>query len=234
MKKINNISKVSIAFLVVASCSNVALAEPITNGDFSAGFDSWSTHTDGVAATNDFSITAGGAARIEADFWGVPGDDQSPPSNEAFFGNTLFQDVDFSGVAGDVFSLSFDWSFGGQGVSGDPANESFFVAFNDGLGNTLGVDGAAGFVLDPTQSYGSGTFSSVLDGSFLNATGLFLDFQLDVGVNSLDLTDALGSFVEIDNVLISRQSASVTEPSVLSILLLGGLFGIWQKRLSRR
>lgn len=210
---------VPIALLMSIALSTSAAT--ITNGDFSAGSAGWSTDTDGFpGSSNDFFFN-GDNARIEADYWSVPGDAFSIPFNDVFFANTLYQEMDTTADPGDTLTLSFDWAFGGEGVSDDPANEYFFAGINDGLGNYYGADGSLGFLIDSTQTYGNGSFSAELDYStFANSAGWFLDFQIGVGVDPNTFwNDALGSYLEIDNVSLVAEgidaSVPVPEPGAL-------------------
>ena len=82
----------------------------IMNGDFETGdFTGWSTNTDGsVGSANDFSVPgAPGSyrARVEADYWSTPGDVSSIPSNDVFFGNILYQNLDTTVAPGDSLNL---------------------------------------------------------------------------------------------------------------------------------
>ena len=208
-------------------------AANITNGDFQTNdFTGWTQDVDGLGAPapgfNDFSIvqpTAGNyAARIEADYWSTPGNPNTgTPLDATFFANTLYQSLDLSGLPGQNLTLSFDWTFSGQNQDPNLLDETFFVALGDGSGNYYDANGGLGFLLN-RDTYGSGTFSTTLDSSFLNALGWTLEFQLGAGL------DGYGSFARIDNVSLNAASAStnnVPEPTVLWLMGLG-LIGLTQ------
>jgi len=201
-------------------------AANITNGDFSGGFDSWERDVDGFtpsAGFNDFTIvqptTGNNAARIEADYWSTPGDTFSTANDEVFFAaNTLYQGLDLSASAGQELVLSFDWVFSGEGS----VDEFFLVALGFDYG-TGAIDyhdetGNIGYLLEQT-TYGSGTYSTILDSSFANATGWTLDFQM-----VLDGYNGFGSNAVIDNVSLSavtNTSNNVPEPAVIWLMGLG-------------
>ena len=208
-----------VLFILALSLISTAQAAPIVNGDFSKGFDNWLIDTDGGAgSTNDFS-SSGGVARIEADFYDVAGDLFSSPINDVFFGNTLSQDLDFSGSSAPV-SLSFDYMFGGE--DGDVTiGERFSVFFSDSFGTAYGTDGSLGFLIDPTSNYSSGSFSVQIDpADFVSINNLNLSFLLEVGADSFGINNGLGSFLTIDNVSLGAV-APVPEPSTLILLLIG-------------
>ncbi len=206
-----------------------AQAANITNGDFQSNdFTGWTQDVDGFplhpGSFNDFSIvqpTAGNyAARIEADYWSTPGDTLSTAQDEVVFANTLYQSLDLSGLPGQNLTLSFDWTFSGQD---NLLDETFHVALGHGIGNYYDANGSLGFLLTQ-NTYGSGTFSTTLNSSFLNAPGWTLEFQLGAGFNGY------GSFARIDNVSLNAASAStnnVPEPAVLCLMGLG-LIGLTQ------
>jgi len=203
-------------------------AANITNGDFSSGFTGWEQDVDAfgppISGLNDFTIvqpTAGNnAARIEADYWLSPGDTSDPFSanDEVFFANTLYQGLDLSASAGQDLVLSFDWVFSGEGS----VDEFFLVALGFDYG-TGAIDyhdetGSIGYLLEQT-TYGSGTYSTVLDSSFANVTGWTLDFQV-----VLDGYNGFGSNAVIDNVSLSavtNTSNNVPEPAVIWLMGLG-------------
>ena len=199
-------------------------AANITNGDFSSGFTGWEQDVDAfgppTSGLNDFTITAGEAARIEADYWLTPGDTKelSDAKDEVIFANTLYQGLDLSASAGQDLVLSFDWVFSGEGS----VDEFFLVALGFDYG-TGAIDyhdetGNIGYLLEQT-TYGSGTYSTILDSSFANATGWTLDFQM-----VLDGYNGFGSNAVIDNVSLSavtNTSNNVPEPAVIWLMGLG-------------
>jgi len=208
-------------------------AAGLSNGDFQTGdFSSWSQDVDGLGdiGLNDFTIvepTSGDyAARIEADYWDTPGDTFSTPLDEVFFANTLYQTLDLTASAGQDLVLSFDWSFNGQDSFFD---EYFMVGLGDGSGDYYGVNGLLGSLISPLE-YGSGTYTAMLDSSFINATNWTLEFQMNAGF------DGYGSYAEIDNITLEAVTPqtinNVPEPSAFFLLSIGlvGFAGTRRKK----
>lgn len=221
------------ALLCFITHASFVSAASITNGDFETGdFTGWSLNTDfGTGSTNDFSVSDSSGSykgRIEADYWSILGDTFSTPLNDVFFGNILFQNIDTTANSGDSLELSFDWSFGGEdGAAFD--GEIFSVGLFDGL-DYYKEDGTFGFLIDPTTSYGSGTFTAILDNAtFANIVGWSIDFQLEVGADLTGFSNGFGSFVEIDNVTLTSISTQVPAPSSIALLLIG-LLGIFKAK----
>ena len=227
-------SKLITALLSATLANSVTIhAQTIDNGDFqTADFSGWSQDVDGLGAPvsglNDFTITESTsgnyAARIEADYWSIPGDTFSIPNDEAFFASTLYQGLDLTVSAGQDLVLSFDWSFSGEKSFFD---ENFIVALGDGSGNYYGADGNLGFLLNPLD-YASGSYSIMLDNSFANATGWTLEFQMNTGF------DGFGSYATIDNVSLNtvlQPVNNVPEPAVFWLMGIGliGLAHIQRK-----
>ena len=211
MKKMQMAYPLALLMTALTPCTS-ALAAAITNGGFETGdFTGWSLDTDGFpGSANDFQVVGSPGnyrARIEADF----------PSNDVFFANTLFQELDTSADPGDRLMLSFDWVFGGE--DGDPIDgESFLVALGDGTGSLFDATGSLGSLLGPTASYGSGSYSTSLDFStFANTAGWTVEFQLMPGFGF----NGLGSFLEIENVELEAVPAQVSQPGVLALLSFG-------------
>lgn len=191
-----------------------AHANLIANGGFeSCNFNSWDTYTDGANNTvpaGDFNIinNAGDCqAEINIDF---------NNGASAFAANTLSTELNLSATTDTQLWLSFDWDFAGwddETINAD----WFFVNFIDDLGNMTGADGTPGFLIDPTSTYGSGTYSMMLDSSFNNQSGLFLDFTLEGGINF----DSFSSTLLIDNVTLLAIPTDVPAPPMTALLLFG-------------
>lgn len=191
-----------------------AHANLIANGGFeSCNFNDWDTYTDSDVNTvqsGDFNIinNAGECqAEINIDL---------NNGTTAFYANTLSTELDLSVSANSQLWLSFDWDFAGwddETINAD----WFFVNFIDDLGNMAGADGNPGFLIDPTSAYGSGTFSMMLDSSFNNQSGWFLDFTLEGGINF----DSFSSTLLIDNVTLLAVPTDVPAPPMTALLLLG-------------
>lgn len=216
----------------------VTAVASVLNGDFETGdLSEWSRYTDGsIGSVSDFSVPGAlGSyrARIEADYWVTPGDVSSTSLNAVIFGNILSQNLNTTVIPGKKLTLSFDWSFGGQdgnGTSGEIFSVGLFNATD-----YFKADGTLGFLIDPTTSYGSGTFTTNLDtATFANMVGWSLDFQLEVGANVLGMVNGFGSYVEIDNVSLTRVQ-QVPEPSSPVLVLIGllGVFKVRQSKLTR-
>jgi hypothetical protein len=191
-----------------------AHANLVTNGGFqSCDFSDWDTYTDGFSNTvrdGDFNII-NNAGDCQAEINIDPNTGAS-----ALFANTLSTELDLSASANSQLWLSFDWDFAGFDDGSDDA-DLFFVNFIDDLGNIVGADGSPGFLIDPTSSYGSGTFSMMLDSSFNNQSGWFLDFNLEAGFTF----DSYSSRLLIDNVTLLANPTDVPTPPMAALFLLG-------------
>jgi len=197
-------------------------ASGVVNGNFQTGdFTGWSLATDGVAGTApDFQIEnlAGDySARIEADYWSIPGDSLSNPQDNVWFDNTLYQEMNLTTSVNQNLVLSFEWVFAGEESIFD---ENFLVALGNGSGDYFGADGNLGFLFNP-MDYGEGLYSVVLDPSFANATGWTIEFQMVAGF------DAYGSYASIDNVALN----AVPIPNAIILMATGiaGLLGLRRK-----
>ncbi|GAC13199.1 hypothetical protein [Aliiglaciecola lipolytica] len=228
---------IKMALLVLAISSMNAPAAIISNGDFSScNYNGWQKDTDGfgdVSLGNDFAIKndAGNcAAVINVDHFDVPGDSGSFAIDEAFFANTLYQELDLSADLGSTLWLDIQFSVDSEVTSAN-ANfvaDYFLIGLNDGLGNYYDHTGALGFLIGPSEINGaaSQSVSFELDSSFANQNGWFLDFQLNVGIDDFALADAYGSSFIIDNISLKdvNPNVDVNEPSGLwlcSLALLG-------------
>lgn len=199
--------KTAAVMSVISLLPISAQATSIFNGDFQNGdFSGWYLDSDGLgdpSPSSDFSIVDN-AAHIQADY----------ESNQVFFTNTLYQNLDLFTDSTEKFALSFDWKFAGDATISD---EIFKVglgfASSSGTIDYFNEMGNLGFLFEQT-GYGSGTFSTLLDSSFANQGGWSLEFQLMRGF------DGLGSSLQIDNVLL-QTVAAVPEPSEMMLLSLG-------------
>lgn len=197
--------------LLLASGAQASL---ISNGDFqSCDFTAWDRYTDGVsntAPTGDFNIVNNGGdcqAQINIDFLN---------GATAFYANTLSTQLNLSAAVNSQLWLSFDWDFAGFDDGSDIADQ-FFVNFIDSLGNMTGADGNLGFLIDPTNTYGAGTFSMMLDSSLNNQSGWFLDINLEGGYTP----DSFSSTLFINNVALTAVPTDVPAPPMAALLLLG-------------
>jgi hypothetical protein len=210
--KLKTTSKILILFcLLIASGAHATL---LTNGAFqSCNFSGWDTYTDGFSntvPTGDFNIMNNGSdcqAEINIDVFN---------GASAFFANTLSTELNLGAAANTQLLLSFDWDF--AGFDDETINaDRFFVNFIDDLGNMTGADGGLSYLIDPSTSYGSGTFSMMLDSSLNNQSGWFLDFTLEGGFN----LDSFSSTLLIDNVALMAIPIDVSAPPMTALLLLG-------------
>lgn len=229
-----------IALLTICLASSNTFGAAIVNGDFaSCDYSGWQKDTDGfgdVSAGNDFSIVnnAGDcSAAINVDRVNPAGDVTGTPIDEALFANTLFQGLDFTAAADSTFSLEIDFSVDSEITSSSVAfiADYFLIGLNDGIGNYYDQTGGLGFLFAPTDI--NGAFSQVLsfelDNSFVNQSGWFLDFQLNIGVADTGFSDAFGSSFLINSVSLNEVENVVPEPSVLGLLSLG-LLGLYIRK----
>jgi hypothetical protein len=235
--------------LIIASIVTLNThAGMITNGDFaSCDYSGWQKDTDGagdISFGNDFEIDASGSncrAAINVDYFDPAGDPFGTPISEAWFANTLYQELDLSGNADSTWELTIGFEVGSEGTNQDPffVADYFLFGLNDGLGNYFDENGDIGFLVDPTDIDGSfrDSLTFELDSSFTNMTGWFLDAQLNVGVDQFGMPDGFGSTLYINEVTLTEVLAPVTdvpEPSTLAIFGLGLLGLVNRKKLSRR
>jgi hypothetical protein len=231
MKNTTTLATLGILLLFSVSTS----ANLINNGDFSScDFSGWTKDTDGfgeVSAGNDFEVLDNGkvcSAVINVDYFETAGDDFSTPLSEAFFANTLFQELNFTGSAGSSFELTIDVSSSSESDSNNSSflADYFLIGLNDGTGNYFDENGDSGFLVDPTDINGlfTNTYTFTIDSSFLNQTGWFLDFQLNLGFDGFTgLTDGFGSslFVnEVSLVAIPDEANEVNAPATIYLLSL--------------
>lgn len=200
--------------LICLLLASGAHANLVTNGGFqNCNFSGWDTYTDGVSNAirdGDFNIidnTGECQAEINIDV---------NAGTSALYANTLSTELDLSASANSQLWLSFDWDFAGFDDGSDLA-DLFFVNFIDDLGNIVGADGSLGFLIDPSSTYGSGTFSVMLDSSLHNQSGWFLDFSLEAGYTG----DSYSSRLLIDNVTLLAKPTDVPTPPMAALLLFG-------------
>jgi len=231
-----------LTLLAICFASSNTFGAAIVNGDFSScDYSGWDKDTDGfgdVSLGNDFSMVnnAGGcSASINVDHFDPAGDFTGTPIDEAFFGNTLYQEIDFAGAADSTFSLEIDFAVDSEINSNDAGfiADYFLIGLNDGNGNYYDQTGGLGFLYAPSDI--NGVFSQVLtfelDNSFVNQGGWFVDFQVNIGVDNLGFSDAFGSTFLLNSVSLTenRNLSEVPEPAALSLFSLG-LLGLYLRK----
>lgn len=226
-----------LTLLTLGLASSQAFGAAIVNGDFSScDYSGWQKDTDGfgdVSLGNDFAIQDNGpdcSASINVDHFDPAGDFTGTPIDEAWFANTLYQELDLSAAADSTFLLEIDFAVDSETDSLDAAfiADYFLIGLNDGLGNYFGADGELGFIYEPTDIDGdfSQTLSVELDNSFANQAGWFLDFQLNIGIDDFGFSDAFGSTFLLNSVSLTEVEAEVSAPGAAWLLSLGmaGMF----------
>ncbi|MBU3002479.1 PEP-CTERM sorting domain-containing protein [Paraglaciecola arctica] len=234
-----------LSLLTLCLASTNTFGGAIVNGDFSScNYSGWQKDTDGfgeLPAGNDFGMVnnAGNcSATLNVDHFDPAGDATGAPLDQAWFANTLFQELDLSGAADSTFSLQIDFAVDSESNSNEIGfiADYFLIGLNDGAGNYYDQTGGLGFLYAPTDV--DGAFSQVLsfelDNSFVNQGGWFLDFQLNVGVDDFSLTDAFGSTLFLNSVSLTENKiqSDVPEPTALSLLSLG-LLGLYVRKKRR-
>lgn len=226
-----------------------ATAGVIQNGNFqTCDYSGWQKDTDGFgdfSTGGDFYIDGSSPdcrAAIGVDHFAVIGDPLSDFVDEAWYGNTLYQELDFTADAGSTFILTIDFEVDSESdssVSGFLA-DYFLFGLNDGLGNYYDENHVQGFLIEQTGIDGNFSDSLVfeIDTSFVNESGWYLDFQLNINWDDQTLlSDGFGSTLFIDNVSLTEVKApisSVPEPSTLSALMLGLIGLIVRKKSFKR
>lgn len=233
----------TISFALATLLTIAAHAGTITNGGFSScDYSGWGKDTDGagdISLGNDFEIDAQGSncrVAINVDYFDPAGDPFGTPISEAWFANTLYQELDLAGNADSTWALTIEFEVRSEETSQDPlfVSDYFLFGLNDGLGNYYDQAGALGFLVDPTDIDGSFTDSLTfeLDNSFTNMSGWFLDAQLNVGVDLFGMPDGFGSTLYINEVTlveVKTPAIDVPEPSTLALFALG-LLGLGRRR----
>lgn len=236
-----------LTLLAISLASSNTFAAVITNGDFSScDYSGWNKDTDGfgdVSAGNDFSVLNNGtqcSAQINVDHFSPAGDFTGTAIDEAFFANTLFQELDFSAATDSTFSLEIDFSVDSELASVDPSfiADYFVIGLNDGTGNYYDGAGELGFLYEPTDI--DGAFNQVLtfelDNSFANQTGWFLDFQLNIGIDDFGFSDAFGSSFALNSAFLTEvenTTVSASAPATFGLLSLS-LIGMFTQRKRRK
>jgi len=211
------VTTVLVCFMIASA--SIAHANTIINGSFdTCDLSGWQQDTDGYAGSaNDFYINNTGncQAEIQVDYWGAI-------TNDVFYANTLFQDLDLTAQVGFGLNLSFDWVFDGE--DGDALyGDYWFAALGDGTGDFYDMNGDLGSLAGMTSSYGSGSESFNLDSSLYNSTDWSIEFQVLPGVDPSTFdVNYLGSSLFIDNVSLSTYElspTSVPEPASLALFM---------------
>ncbi len=243
-------NKIKLTFLVmILITSQDAFAGPIQNGGFSScDYSGWQKDTDGagdISLGNDFEIDASGSncrAAINVDYFDPAGDPFGTPISEAWFANTLSQELDLTGSADSTWELTIDFEVDSEETSLSPFFTPDLFAFwlNDGTGAVYDENGILdGLLVERTLIDGlfQDSLTFELDSSFTNSVGWALDLQLAVGLDQFGMPDGFGSTLYINEVTLTEVKAPVTdvpEPSTLAIFGLGLLGLVNRKKLSRR
>jgi hypothetical protein len=228
-----------LALLTLCMASSNTFGAAIVNGDFSScDYSGWEKDSDAegdVSTLNDFSMVnnAGNcSASLNVDHFNPAGDSTGELLDYAFFGNTLSQQLDFSGAAGSTFSLEIDFAVNSE-ITGNDFGfiaDYFVIGLNDSDGNYYDQTGGLGFLYAPTDI--DGAFSQVLsfelDSSIVSQSDLSVYFQLNIGADDFGFSDAFGSTFLLNSVSLieNKRQSEVPEPAAFSLLSLGllGLF----------
>lgn len=222
-----------LVYLTLACCmTSQVMATAIINGDFATcDYTGWQTDTDGgLSASNDFTIVGSSptcAASINVDY----------QDTEAFFANTLYQQLDFTAASNSTFMLTMDFMVDSELSSLDPdfIADYFIVGLFDGLGNYYNETGNIGFLVADTDINGASSFNLnfILANSFVNQTGWSLDFQLNLGADGTGFTDFGGSSLILNNVALSEiPQRAVPAPGSLALFALGFVGLMLRKKTS--
>lgn len=227
-----------IPLLLIAISSHVAHAGAITNGGFSScDYSGWNKDTDGlgdISNGNDFTIDNNGStcrAALSADYFDQAGDPFSTAVSDAWFANTLSQELDFTGNSTSSWALTIDFEVDSEETSLSPLFTPDMFAFwlNDGTGDVYDENGILDELLvERTLIDGSfqDSLTFELDSSFTNTTGWSLDLQLAIGLDQFGMPDGFGSTLYINEVSLTEvltTATDVSEPATLAIFGLGFL-----------
>ncbi|MBT80594.1 MAG: hypothetical protein CL587_09425 [Alteromonadaceae bacterium] len=202
-------------FIILLSPGEL-FASVISNGDFATcDYTNWSKDTDGfgdISVLDDFTMTGSPdcAAVINVD----------SGTTEAFFGNTLFQNISLQ--SNMVYELSFDMNIGSElsSLNQNFVADSVIVGFGNGSGSLFDETGQEGFLFE-TDIDGSSTYSItlVLSDALTLLNPQTLEFQLLIGFDAFG-SDSGASFMQLDNISLTGTSTTVDEP------LTSALFGV--------
>lgn len=201
---------VAIAFMGLFASQSYGAA--IQNGDFgSCDFTGWEQFSDtSTIAPGDFSINnnAGDcSAVITAD------------GSDAFV-NILYQELDLTVADGSEIVLNLDFGVDSELTGQAPLSADYFAVYlHDGLGGFFDHTGNLGAMFDGIDMNGAASFVEefVLDSSFNNAAGWFLEFQV---VSNFDFAPA---FLTLNSASLSERAIGanpVSAPSMLALLVL--------------
>lgn len=229
-----NIAKMGTQIFLLLITTFTLNATPLINGNFATcDYSGWGKDTDGagdISSGNDFVIDNSNStcrAAINVDYFEPAGDPFGTPVSEAFFANTLWQDLDLAADEDSSLELTISFEVTTQGSLNAPffAADYFFIGLFNGI-DYFDASGNVGFLVAPTDIT-EGNFQQVtysLADSFLNSNGWSLDFQLLPGWDddeqspSYGFTDALGSTLFINSVELleipsaDSGSTAVSEP----------------------
>ena len=129
-----------LTLLTLCLASSNTFGAAIVNGDFSScDYFGWQKDTDGLDVGDKIygRINNAGdcSAEINIDHFSTPGDVFSSPIDDAWFANSLSQELDLTAAVDSTFSLEIDFSVDSEVDSSNPDffADYFLIGLSDGI-----------------------------------------------------------------------------------------------------
>lgn len=207
----------ALLLLMTLGCASPVNAGLILNGDFTTGdSSSWQTDTDGTPGSAPDFIFTTGFATLNIDY----------QDTQAWFANTLFQQVTLKEPSALGWFFQFTYAFDGE-ENGWPQSgrDGFSVYLGDGSGRAFDGQGKPGHLFS-LMKYGQDTVSFLLSPEWWTSGGFSIEFQLFAGAD----INGLGSHLILSDIQLTPQVSSVPSSSSIG-LFVSGLMLLWRRHI---